>query len=115
LKTLIQFLVAALVLNACVHAGTSAWRYYEFKDAVEQEARFRGNEPIPKLKEHVLQLAAQEGIEVFPADVVIERQGVQTTISVAYLDTVELVPRFYVREHLFEFEVSVSPRHPLTP
>ena len=115
MKTLLQFLIAALVLNACVQAGRSAWRFHEFKDVVEQEARFRGNEPVATLHQHILRYAEQEGIEVFPADVVIERNPGGTKISVAYLDEIELVPRLYTREHLFEFEVSVNPVRPLTP
>lgn len=115
MKTIIKLLIVALVLNACMRVGLAAWQYYEFKDAVAQEARFRGEEPVAKLHEYVLRLAEQQGLEVFPADVEIKKNGTQTTIAVAYLDVIELVPRLYAREHLFEFEVSVDAVRPLTP
>ena len=115
MKTILTLAMTALVLNACFRAGTAAWRYYEFKDLVQQEARFRSEQPVSALQEHVLKLAEREGLVVYPADVEVQRDGSDTTISVAYLDRIELLPRLYTREHLFEFQVSVNALRPLTP
>ena len=115
MKTIITLAVTVLVLNACFRAGTATWRYYEFKDLVQQEARFRTEGPVARLQEHVLKLAEREGLVVYPADVEVQRDGTETTISVAYLDQIEIVPRLYTREHLFEFEVRVNSLRPLAP
>ena len=114
MKTIIQLLIAALILNACVRAGAAAWRFYEFKDEVEQEARFGSNQSTSALRQQILKIAAEHEIEMEPADVTVTRGIAETTVSAAYLDYIELVPRFYTREHLFEFEVSVHPVRPLT-
>jgi hypothetical protein len=114
LKTIIQLLIAALIVNACVRGGAAALRYYTFKDAVEQEARFGGKSSTSALQQRILEIAAEHEIEVDPLDVVITRDGQETSVAAAYLEAIELVPRLYVRQQLFEFEVSVHPTRPLT-
>ena len=114
MKTIIKLLIAALILNAGVRAGAAALRYYTFKDAVQQEARFGGKSSTSALLERILAIAAEYEIELDPADVVITPDGQATTVAAAYLEDIELVPRFYVKKQLFEFEVSVQPTSPLT-
>ena len=114
MKTLIQLLVVALVVYACVQGGASAWKHVEFKDAVAQEARLGGAETIQKLQQRILEIAAEHEVELDPADLQVERVGTTTHVSASYYDYIELVPRVYTREHLFEFEMSVTPVRPLT-
>jgi hypothetical protein len=114
LKTIIQLLIAALLVNACVRGGAAAWRYYTFKDAVEQEARFGGKTTASELQQRIVDLAADYEITLDPADVEVTRDGQTTSVTAAYIEPIELVPRLYVRQHIFEFAVSVRPTRPLT-
>ena len=114
MKLLIQLLIVAVVMHASVRAGQAAWRYYAFKDAVEQTARFGGAEPVGVLQQRILEIAAEQAVPLDPADLVILREGTRTTVSAAYWDSVELVPSLYTREHLFAFEIRVNPVRPVT-
>ena len=113
MKVLIKLLLVALLANAGYHAGVAAWRFYEFKDAVEQTARFGGAENVAALQQRIVELADEHAIPLEPADVTIVREGTLTAISAAYLEDVALVPRLYTREHLFEFVIRVDPVRPL--
>jgi hypothetical protein len=114
LKTIVKLLIVVAILHACARAGRSSWRYYEFKDAIEQEARFAGSEPAAAVRQRILRIAEEQGITLLPADLVVEKDGTQTTVRALYGEDVELVPRLYTREFVYEFEVSVHPVRPLT-
>jgi hypothetical protein len=110
LKTLVRLVIAALLLNAGVRVGTAFWRYLAFKDSVEQLVRFSDDrDTAATLHQQVLMLAKEHGIDIYPADVEVKKERTQTTVSALYGEQLELVPRLYRREHLFEFEVSVEP------
>lgn len=106
MKTIIRLLIFALVVNAGVRGGEAAWRYFTFKDAVEQEIRFAKTESTDALKARVLELAAEYDVQLEPVDVDVQKDGTWMTVAAAYVESIELVPRFYTREQLFEFEVS---------
>ena len=114
MKTILYLLLTALIVHGCYRAGTAAWRYYEFKDAVEQEARFGGNETVATLRARILKIAEEHGIALLPADLDVHKEGNETTVAALYGEQIELVPRLYTREHLFEFELNVHPVRPLT-
>jgi hypothetical protein len=109
LKTIIRLLIAALLLNAAARVGTAFWRYYDFRDAVEQAARFSEKETVATLHQRIMQLADERGIAIYPADVVVQHDTKQVTVAALYGEDIELIPRLYRREHLFEFEVNVQP------
>ena len=115
MKTILRLLIAGLLLNAGARVGMAFWRYYEFKDSVEQEARFGELKTAATLHQQILQLAEEQGIDIYPADVVVQIDGTQTVVSAIYGEEIELLPRLYRREHLFEFEVTVQPARPITP
>ena len=68
----------------------------------------------PSAGEQDSRVRARARHELDPADVAVHKDGTFTTVSAAYIEYIELVPRFYTREQLFEFEVSVHPVRPLT-
>jgi hypothetical protein len=104
LKTIIQLLLAALVVHGCMRLGGAAWRHYQFKDAVEQEARFAGGATPADLHARILELAEEYDVILEAENVVVERQGQNTHLSVAYVESIPLIPRLYTREHPFEFQ-----------
>ena len=114
MKTILQLLIAALIANAAARAGLATWRYYQFKDAAANEARFAGKETLATIHQRILRVAEKQGIAILPADLEIVKDGTETTISALYGEEIELVPRLFKREFLFEFEVSVQPVRPLT-
>jgi hypothetical protein len=107
LKTIIQLLIAALVVNGCVRLGGASWRNYQFKDAVEQELRFGAQSTTSDLHTRIVQLAEDYEIALEYDGVVVERRGQETLVSASYTEPIALVPGFYTREQLFEIDVRV--------
>lgn len=105
MKTIIQLLIAALVLHGCVRMGGAVWRNLQFKDAVEQETRFASAATAAALHQRIMELAAEHGIVLDPADVVVERRSQETYVATSYVETIPLAFGFYPREQLFEFQV----------
>lgn len=107
MKTIIQILIAAVVINAAVRATESAWRYYSFKDAVEQEVLFGTQQTTTQLQQRVVDIAGDYDIELDPADVEVGREREETRVSFAYYEGIPLVPQLYTRRHLFEGDVKI--------
>jgi hypothetical protein len=115
LKTVIKLLIVALVLNACVRGAIASWEHYRLRDAIEQEAKYSSLKTVPALRQHLAEVAAAHDVWLEPNDIQIEQDGSRITVTMAYYDYIELVPRLYTREHLFEFSIAVMPARPLTP
>jgi hypothetical protein len=113
LKTIIQIVIAAVIVIACARGGESAWRYYEFKDAVEQEARFGNAKTTSQLHHRVVELAKENNVELAYEDVVVEARESRSVVTVSYVEPIALVPALYTRNQEFNFEVSVQVVRPL--
>jgi hypothetical protein len=114
LKLIVQLLIAALIVYATAHVGAAAWKYYQFRDAVEQEARFGNAKSTSALHRRVLEVAGDHGIELAFDDVAVQREGEWTRVTVRYVDVVQLVPELYSREQELNVDVSVRVSRPLT-
>ena len=87
--------------------GGAVWRNLEFKDAVEQEARFAGaaDATVAALHQRIMELAEEYEIVLDPGDVLVERRNNETYVAASYTESIPLAFGYYMREHLFEFEV----------
>jgi hypothetical protein len=113
MKTILALLFAALIVNACVRMGDSVWRNYQLEDAVNQEARYGGSKTAGMLRQKVIALAADQSIPLTEEDVVVERRGSETYVSLAYTEDVELIPATYTRQQVYEITMTVQPVRPL--
>jgi hypothetical protein len=113
MKTLVALLFAALVVNACVRMGDSVWRNYQLEDAVNQEARYGTSKTASMLRRKVIDLAAEQSVPLTEDDVVVEKRGSETYVSLAYVEAVELIPATYTREQSYEITMTVQPVRPL--
>ncbi len=107
MKTIIQLLVVAVIVHGCVRMGSATWRKYQFKDAIEQEARFASATTTTELHARIMELAEEFGVILETGNVAVERRGQELRMSVAYVESIPLVPGVYTREHPFEFESRV--------
>jgi hypothetical protein len=114
LKTIVQLLIAALVIVACARGGEAAWRYYELQDAVEQELRFGNAKTTSQLLQRVIELAAEKDVELTKEDVTVDVRDNATRVAVSYIEPIALVPGLYTRNQQFDFEVNVHLVRPLT-
>ena len=113
MKTIIQIVVAVVVVIACARGGEAAWRYYEFKDAVEQEIRFGSGKTTSELRRRVMELAVQHSVAVEYENVIVEPRPGQTFVSVDYVEAIKLVPAIYTRQQQFAFEMTIPAARPL--
>jgi len=113
MKTILGLLFAALIVNACVRIGDSVWRNYQLEDSINQEARFGESRTPAMLKRKILQLAGDHDVELTEDDVVVERRGALTYVSVQYAESLDLIPRAYAREQVYDITMTVQPVRPL--
>lgn len=115
MKTIIQILVAAAVVNACIQGAAAKWENMKFADAVEQEARFGNQKTTATLHRRVLEIGEEHGVPLAYGDVAVSRRGAQTTVEFAYTRMIPFVPRLYEPEWTYDVSISVHPVRPLTP
>ena len=104
MKTVIKLLVAMVVLNATVRLGMSAWTQYQFRDSVQEVVLFGGTQTTAKLKQAIMEEAAEQGVPVADDDVAVQREGMLTTAEATYVDDIELFPT-YVYPMTWSFKV----------
>ena len=113
MKTIFALIFAALVVNAAVRMGDSVWRNYQLEDGVNQETRYGNSKTPSMLRNRIIELAAEQQIPLTEDDVVVERRGTETYVSLAYAENVELIPAAYTRLQEYEITMSVQPVRPL--
>jgi hypothetical protein len=113
MKALLSFVLAALIVNACVRAGDSAWRFYQLRDAVEHETRYGDVKTTSLLRKRILELAFEHDIELSADDILVERRGQETYVSVTYTESIPLVPRAYAHEQDYDITMTVQPSRPI--
>ena len=92
MSTLLELVLAAVVLNACLQFGRSAWTFYQFEDSVQQAALFSQNQTAPQVRARIVQLVGQYDLPLDPEAVEVTYAGTQARISGAYTDQVKVVP-----------------------
>jgi hypothetical protein len=107
MKFFLKMLLVGLVVNAAARVAMAEYRFYVFEDAVQQEALFSQRSTPAQLEARVAALAEEQEIPLDPETIAVNFTGPQATVSAAYTERVELVPRAYTREWPFELRVSV--------
>ena len=113
MKALFSLLLAALIVNACVRAGDSAWRFYQLRDAVEHEARYGDVKTTSLLRKRILAIAQEHDVELAADDIAIERRGQETYVSLTYTEAIPLVPKAYTYEQDYDVTMTVQPSRPI--
>jgi hypothetical protein len=93
-KTIFKLAIAALIINATWHAGMAFWRYYRFKDEVQQAALFGSSKPEGDLQNGVIDTARRMQLPLAPASVNVHRDEGHTYVTATYTEQIELVPTY---------------------
>ncbi len=111
MSTFLKLAFTALVLNACVQAGRSAWTFYQFEDSVQQAVLFSSSQTAPQVKARIVQLATQQQVPISPDVVEVTYAGTQARVTGQYTDHVKLVPGAYVYDwtHVLDLDVRRVP------
>jgi hypothetical protein len=94
IKLIIKLAIVAVILNGVARAGNTAWKYYQFKDATQQIAVFGSQTATSRLHGQVMDKARSLGLPVADEQVSVTRDGLRTTIAVAYEQPVEIFPQY---------------------
>jgi hypothetical protein len=95
MKTIIKLAIAALIINASWRVGSVFWRYYRFKDEVQQAALFGSSRSESDLQKSVVETAERMQLPVAPESVSVHREENHTFINATYTEQVQLVPTYY--------------------
>ena len=104
MKTVIKLLIAAAIVNATARVGMAAARYYQLKDQSQELVTFGGNAVPGELQNEILLKAEELQLPLASDDILVTREGLRTTASAAYTDSVELFPN-YKYPIKFQFKV----------
>jgi hypothetical protein len=95
MKTIIKLIIAALIVHATWRAGMVYFRFYQFKDGVQQTAQFSGTRSEQDLHGRVLELAREFQVPLDADRVTVRRQDNRTVINATYDERIELLPRYF--------------------
>ena len=104
MNTVIKLLLAAAIINASARVGMAAARYYQLKDQSQELVTFGGNAVPGELQNEILLKAEELQLPLASDDILVTREGLRTTASAAYTDSVELFPN-YKYPIRFQFKV----------
>jgi hypothetical protein len=104
MKTIIKLLIAVAIINATARVGMAAARYYQLKDESQELVTFGGNTVPGELQNQILLKAEELQLPLAFDDILVSRQGLRTTASAAYTDSVEVFPN-YKYPIRFQFKV----------
>jgi hypothetical protein len=107
MSTFIKLAVTALVLNACVQAGRSAWTFYQFDDAVQQAVLFSARETPTQLRNRILAVADEHQVPLDPETLDVEFVQTQARVKGSYTDGVKLVPGAYVYQWTHNLDLDI--------
>lgn len=92
MSTVIKLVITALLLNACVQGGRSAWGFYQFQDAVQQAVLFSTKDSPEQLRGRIAALAEEQGLALDPETLSVSYVSTQARIKASYVDDVALLP-----------------------
>ena len=109
LKRILKLAFAALIVHAAWRIGAEYLTYYQFRDAVRQDAA-RGNPSADQLRRDVFSRAEEFDVPLDEESVVIDRDGRRTHLEGSYVREIEILPRyFYPWTFTWTVEVFVVP------
>jgi hypothetical protein len=92
MKTILKLLVAAIAINAAVHGGLAAKRYFEFKQAAQEAVLFGADTPVTDIHQIIVERARSLNLPLAADSVKVNRQGGRTWADASYRQAIEVFP-----------------------
>ena len=120
LRLLLKLVIAALIANAVWRAGSAYLTFYRFKDAVTEAAQYSKVKSPDDLRQRILDLASDYGVQLAEGEVTVRLQDNHTLIDASYTQGVDLFPGFrYQWPFSFNIDslgiIPIKPRSLTTP
>lgn len=100
LGCLFSLLIAVTLVYFGVNIGEVYWRYFEYRDAMQQEVRFAATRSDDEIRKRLRALADSLGLPQEAGRVSVRRGAAGISISASYVEEVELP--LFVREFRFQ-------------
>ena len=94
LRNLVRLAVLLLIANALYRFVPVYMHHYQFKDAVEEAARFARDRSDAELVDRVMQLAERYQIPLEREAIQVTRDKQTTYVNLTYQEEIEWVPTF---------------------
>jgi hypothetical protein len=105
MKTIIKLLIALAIINATARVGLAAAKYYQLKDQSQELVTFGGNVQPGELQDQIVAKAEALQLPLNSDDVEVTRQGLHTTATAAYTQSVEVFPNY---DYPIKFQFTVE-------
>jgi hypothetical protein len=92
MKTFFKLLIVVIVLNAAVHGGLAAKRYFQLKQAAQEAVLFGAETPVTDIHQIIIERAQALNLPVLADDVKVNRQGGRTWADASYHEAIEVFP-----------------------
>ena len=92
MKTFFKLLVVVIVLNAAVHGGLSAKRYFQLKQAAQEAVLFGAATPVTDIHQIIIERAQALNMPVVADNVTVNREGGRTWADASYHEAIEVFP-----------------------
>jgi hypothetical protein len=101
-KTFLKLLLVAAVLNGVYRFGVAEYKFSQLKDATHTLLVMGTRTPPEQVKDQIVAKSSELGLSVSPGRVLVSRNGMATTATVAYRHPVEVFPGVpFPREYSF--------------
>jgi hypothetical protein len=106
MKTLLKLIVVVIVLNGAYRMGMTEYRHSQLTTSTSSILALGTNTPVEEIKAQILKRAADLDLPVSPDGVLVEHEGLRTTIKVSYHRDVEVFPGYkYPRDYSINDEI----------
>jgi len=113
MKTIIQLLIVALILNAAFQAARSYYTFWDYRSSLTEEVQRPRVTSASQLHQRAVDLGTDYGLNIEWNAIQITAQGDRTIVNFRYVDPVSFVPKYYVRPWAYEGSVSAMRQRPL--
>jgi hypothetical protein len=91
-KTFFKLLVVVIILNAAVHGGLAAKRYFQLKQAAQEAVLFGAETPVADIHQIIVERAQALNLPVVSDDIKVDRAGGRTWADASYREAIEVFP-----------------------
>ena len=105
MKAIIRLVIFALIIHGTWRTGMVYWRYYQFRDGVQQTAQFSSGRSDADIHQQVIEIGNAYEIPLNPERVNVRRVKNHTLIDASYDSRIEILPRYF---YPWRFDVKVD-------
>lgn len=113
MRTIVQLLIVALLMNAAFQAAKSYYTFFDYRSSLTEEAQKPRIASASQLHQRAIELGTDYGLDIEWDAVAISTQGDRTVVNFSYVDPVYFVPKYFMRPWAYQGSISTMRQRPL--